>query len=170
MDYDTLRKEIIKEAEVHARLLVTGNSIAEEAQRIKSSFKLSGFWGTMSLLFKKTYPPNYFAAGGVLLDSYTASLSASILSFHFSGGLQGNMMMFLEETERVEAMRKKYMGHDKPERIEKAAQVIARCLCLMGHKSSARDTFLHMVSPGMKAKVKAALFALDEEVASELTQ
>lgn len=170
MKFEELKKEIIATAREQASLLVTGNSISQEAKRIKKTFKLSGIWISLCLIFKHTYPPNIFPAVGVLLDSYPPELSACMLAFHFPIPLKGNLMMFLEEIEKVETLRQRFMGHKKESRIDQAAEVIARCLCLMDFPSLARSTFYGMVSPSLREKVKTKLFELDREVALLLTQ
>lgn len=170
MEFKELKKMIIGKAEEQTSSLVTGNSISQEANRIRKSFKLSGIGSTLSIMFKHTYPPNMFPAVGVLLDSYPSELSACMLAFHFRGQLKGNLMMFLEEIEKVEAARQRSMGHRIESRIDQAAEVIARCLCLMDFPSFARSTFRGMISPSLKAKVQTELFKLDREVAQSITQ
>ncbi len=170
MKFEELKKRIIAQAEEQASLLVTGNSISQEARRIKKSFKLSGIWSTLFIIFRHAYPPNMFPAVGVLLDSYPPELSACMLAFHFRGQLRGNLMMFLEEIEKVEALRQRFIGHRKESRIDQAAEVIARCLCLMDFLRLAQSTFQGMVSPSLREKVKTKLFELDQELALLLTQ
>jgi len=145
----------------------------QEAKRIRKAFRLGILYGLYSTAFIAvfgTYPPNMFPAVGVLLDSYPAEFSACILCFGFTGKLKGNLMMFLEDIEKIEALRKKLMGHKKESRIDKAAEVIARCLCLMDFESFARETFHGMVNPSMRERVKTKLYELDNEVAQLLIQ
>ena len=170
MKFEELKEKIIAAANDHAALLVTGNTIPQEAKKIKKAFKLGGLSSTMFIASKGTYPPNMFPAVGVLLDSYTPELSAYMLCFCFRGQLKGNLMMFFEDIEKIEAMRKELMAHKKESRIDKAAEVIARCLCLMDFESFARGTFRGMVNPSMKERVKAKIYELDHEVAQSLTQ
>ena len=170
MKFKELKKSIIAAANEQAALLATGNSIYKEAKRIKKEFRLGGFSTTRFLITKGTYPPNMFPAVGVLLDSYSPELSAYMLAFCFHGQLKGNLMMFLEDIEKIEAMRKELMGHKKESRIDRAAEVIARCLCLMDFQGFARKTFQGMVNPSMRERVKTKLYELDNEVAQLLTQ
>lgn len=170
MNFKELKQKIISAANEQSTSLVTGNSIYQEAKRIKKTFKLSGLGSTLCLMFKKTYPPNMFPAIGVLLDSYPSELSACMLAFCFYGQLKGNMMMFLEDIEKIEAMRSQLMGYKKESRIDKAAEVIARCLCLMDFQNFAKETFHGMVNPSMRERVKVKLYELDKEVAQLLTQ
>ena len=174
MNFEELKRSIIAEARHQASFLVTGNSISQEAKRIKKAFKLGGIVNNLVInwlvVHKGIYPPNIFAAIGVLLDSYPPELSAYMLAFHFRAPLRGNLMMFLEEIEKVETYRQRLMGHRKESRIDQAAKVIARCLCLMDFLNSARSTFHGMLSPSLREKVKTELFKLDQEVAQLLTQ
>ena len=179
MNFQQLKQRIVDAANEQSQRMISENSkflkypqlsIYDEALRIKKTFKLSGWGSTLCLLIRKTYPPNMFPAIGVLLDSYPADLAAFMLAFCFRGQLKGNLMMFLEDMEKIEALRQKLMDKRKESRINKAAEVIARCLCLMDLQSFARGTFLGMVNPSMRERVKAKLFELDKEVALFLTQ